>query len=244
MASLRINDSFLAGLERKLLAGLVRRLPAGATPDHLTAIGLAGALLTAVGFVACRWSDAGLVPVVVGLFLNWFGDLLDGTLARFRRIERQHYGFFIDHSADLIAQTLIIVGLGLSPFFTIPSALLVLSLYLLMSSYTYLRVVTESVHRLSYGGMGATEFRILVAAWALFAAACGPGLISFEICSFVGLDLIIGLLSAVTFIGFIGVVRNDLSRLRREEPLREAPRAIAPAPEVILDHRLQRRLAQ
>lgn len=243
MACLRINDSFLASLERKALGGLVRRLPASATPDHLTAVGLAGAALAAVGFIACRWSFVGLALVVAGMFLNWFGDSLDGTLARFRQIERQHYGFFIDHSADLIAQTFIIVGLGLSPFFTIPSALLVLSLYLLMSSYTYLRVVTERVHRLSYGGMGATEFRILVVAWALFAAASGPGLVDFEICSFVGLDLIIGLLSALTFIGFIGVVRSDLSRLRREE-LRDAPRAVAPAPEAILDRSLQQRLAQ
>ncbi len=101
MACLRINDSFLASAERKALYGLVRRLPARATPDHLTAIGLAGAFLTAVGFIACRWSIAGLALVVVGMFLNWFGDSLDGTLARFRQIERQHYGFFIDHSADL-----------------------------------------------------------------------------------------------------------------------------------------------
>ncbi len=113
-----------------------------------------------------------------------------------------------------------------------------------MSSYTYLRVVTERVHRLSYGGMGATEFRILVVAWALFAAACGPGLVELKISSFVGLDVVIGLLSALTFVGFIGVVRSDLGRLRLEETLREAPRAIAPAPEVGLDHGLQRPLAR
>lgn len=238
----RINDSFLAVAERRALARLVRRLPPGATPDHLTAVGLAGAFLAAVGFVACRWSGAGLILVLAGLFLNWFGDSLDGTLARHRRIERPHYGYFIDHSADLIAQTLIVVSLGLSPYFTVPSALLVLSLYLLMSSYTYLRVVTEGVHRLSYGGMGATEFRILVAAWALFAAACGPGLVAAEFGSIAVLDIVIGLLAAATFLGFIGVVRGDLSRLRREEPAREAPRPLA-APGVVLEGELRQPLA-
>lgn len=217
MANVRINDSLLALAERAALASLVRRIPAAMTPDHLTAIGLAGALLTAAGFAASWWSNWALVAVVLGLFLNWFGDSLDGTLARYRKIERPHYGYFIDHSADLIAQTLIVVGLGFSPFFTVPSALLVLSLYLLMSSYTYLRVVTESVHRLSYGGMGATEFRILVAAWALFAAWTGPGIVTGRIFSHIGLDVVIGVLSACTFFGFVWIVRNDLSRLQREE---------------------------
>lgn len=240
MACLRINDSFLAGAERRLLARLVRRLPATATPDLLTAVGVAGAFLVAVGFVACRWSNLGLILVIAGLFLNWFGDSLDGTLARHRQIERPHYGYFIDHSADLIAQTLIVVGLGLSPFFTIPSALMVLSLYLLMSSYTYLRVVTESVHRLSYGGMGATEFRILVGTWSLVAAACGPRVAGAEVYGLNGLDLAIGLLSAATFLSFVGVVRNDLSRLRRLEPIREP---IASAPGAALDGNLGQPLA-
>lgn len=233
MANVRINDSLLAIAERAALAALVRRLPGSMTPDHLTAIGLVGALLTALGFVACWWSNWFLVAVVFGLFLNWFGDSLDGTLARYRKIERPHYGYFVDHSADLIAQTLIVVGLGFSPYFTIPSALLVLSLYLLMSSYTYLRVVTESVHRLSYGGMGATEFRILVACWALFAAWIGPGITSGRLMTFVALDVVIGVLSGITFILFVLIVRNDLARLQREE--RAAARIATPEPLVAED---------
>ncbi|MBM3562888.1 MAG: CDP-alcohol phosphatidyltransferase family protein [Alphaproteobacteria bacterium] len=217
MANQRINESFLALKERAALAALVRRLPHWATPDHLTAIGLCGAVLTFFSFVGCRWSNGFLVGVVFGLFLNWFGDSLDGTLARYRSIERPYYGYFIDHSSDLIAQTLIIIGLGVSPFFTVSSSLLALSLYLLMSSYTYLRVVTESVHRLSYGGMGATEFRILVAGWALFAAWCGPGLVTAQAYGFAVLDIVIGVLSALTFLGFLVVIHKDLLRLQREE---------------------------
>ncbi len=217
MANQRINESFLAVKERAALFALVKRLPNWATPDHLTAIGLCGAVLTLFSFVACRWSNFFLVGVVFGLFLNWFGDSLDGTLARFRSIERPHYGYFIDHSSDLIAQTLIIIGLGMSPYFTVASSLLVLSLYLLMSSYTYLRVVTESVHRLSYGGMGATEFRILVACWALFAAWFGPSTATAQAYGFAVLDIVIGGLSALTFLGFVIVIQKDLMRLQREE---------------------------
>lgn len=221
MAAIRINDSLLSRVEREALAFLVLRIPTNVAPDHLTHIGLAGALVTAAGFLGCWVSNWLLIAVVLGLFLNWFGDSLDGTLARYRQIERPHYGYFIDHSADLIAQTLIVVGLGFSPFFTVPSSLLVLSLYLLMSSYTYLRVVTESVHRLSYGGMGATEFRILVAVWALLAAWLGPGVLSARFFSIATLDLVIGLLSACTFFAFLVIIRNDLVRMQRTESLDE-----------------------
>lgn len=240
MANVRINDSYLAVVERMALMALVRRLPQFVTPDHLTAVGLAGAVCTMSGFIACWWSNWFLLLVVLGLFLNWFGDSLDGTLARFRRIERPHYGYFIDHSADLIAQTIIVVGLGFSPYFTIASALLVLSLYLLMSSYTYLRVVTESVHRLSYGGMGATEFRILVACWSLFAAGVGPVITQGRIGSFAGLDVVIGVMAACTFLIFVFIVRNDLVRLQQEErhaatgqkaPVRETTARAATRPE-------------
>jgi phosphatidylglycerophosphate synthase len=217
VANQRINQSFLALKERAVLLALVRRLPGWATPDHLTAIGLCGAGLTLIGFIGCHWSNGFLVLVVGGLFLNWFGDSLDGTLARHRSIERPHYGYFIDHSSDLIAQTLIVVGLGVSPYFTVGSSLLVLSLYLLMSSYTYLRVVTERVHRLSYGGMGATEFRLLVACWALLAALLGPSVVTAQAYGFAVLDIVIGGLSGFTFLGFVVVIQKDLARMQREE---------------------------
>ena len=166
----RLNTSVLAAGERACAAGV------GASTSGLDDAG------SSDGDRAVRGGDDGgglrrlhigrpwfLWAVVVGLFLNWFGDSLDGTLARHRGIERPRYGFLLDHSSDLIAQSLIVVGLGISPYFTLPSALFVLSLYLLMSSYTYLRVATEGVHRLSYGGMGATEFRIW---WR--AGVCSP----------------------------------------------------------------------
>jgi phosphatidylglycerophosphate synthase len=217
MAEVRLNNSFLAVKERAALAALVERLPPSVQPDHLTAIGLLGAVLTAAGFIGCHWSASFLFFVVFGLFLNWFGDSLDGTLARRRKIERLRYGYLIDHSTDLIAQTLIIVGLGVSPYFTLLSALFVLSLYLLMSSYTYLRVAAERVHRLSYGGMGATELRLLIAAWALFAAWAGPELINGRILNYIGIDVVIGGLSACTFALFVFIVRGDLARFNEED---------------------------
>ena len=213
----RLNTSLLATGERHVLQALAPRLPAWTTPDHLTAVGLAGAVATAAGFALTHWSAWFLWAVVAGLFLNWFGDSLDGTLARHRGIERPRYGFLLDHSSDLIAQSLIVVGLGISPYFTLPSALFVLSLYLLMSSYTYLRVATAGVHRLSYGGMGATEFRILVAAWSLFACWLGPQVVEARLWRFTVLDVTIGTASAIAFALFVWMVRQDLSRMDRDD---------------------------
>lgn len=208
----RLNTSFLAVRERALLAAIVRRLSPSTTPNHLTAIGLFGAVLAAAGFVACNWSSSFLPLVVLGLFLNWFGDSLDGTLARYRRTERPRYGFFIDHSSDLISQSLIVMGLGFSPYLSVSSALFVLSLYLLMSSYTYLKVVTGGVHRLSYGGLGATEFRILVALWSIFAEWAGPGMGEAPI-----IDVVIASLAACTFLFFVFMVRSDLAQIEGED---------------------------
>ncbi|HMK89518.1 MAG TPA: CDP-alcohol phosphatidyltransferase family protein [Methylocystis sp.] len=212
----RLNQSLLAREERQALSFLVERLPTFVTPNHLTAAGLFGAATTAGSLVAAHVSSWFLVPAIFGLVLNWFGDSLDGTLARHRKIERPRYGYFIDHSTDLIAQTLIIGGLGFSPYFTLISALLVLSMYLLMSSYTYLKVMVQGTHHLSYGGMGATEFRLLVAAWSLFAACIGPTLTQGRILDHAGLDVVIGSLWCLTFFAFIWIVRSDLNRIGDE----------------------------
>jgi archaetidylinositol phosphate synthase len=214
----RSNTSLLAACERRLLAYLVKRLPQRTTPDHLTLFGLIGSAVTCAGFILCAATPYALVLVELGLLANWFGDSLDGSLARHRQIERPRYGFFIDHSSDLLAQSLIIVGLGLSPYFTLASALFVLSVYMLMSSYTYLRAAVEGLHRLAYGGMGATEFRILVGAWALLVQCVFPQISTGQIFGYHGLDVAIAALCFCAYIAFALMVRTDLRRLNLEEP--------------------------
>ena len=98
----RVNDSVLGALERPALAWMAVRLPAAVVPDHLTAFGAVGAVLTAAGYVLSRRSLSWLWLACAGLFINWLGDSLDGTLARLRHIERPRYGFFIDHTSDSV----------------------------------------------------------------------------------------------------------------------------------------------
>lgn len=230
MGHTRLNRSFLAEQERLLLGSLVCRLPGHVTPNHLTAAGLAGGAMAAAGFGACHFSNYFLTLAISGLFLNWFGDSLDGTLARYRKIERPHFGYFLDHSCDLIALTFIFIGLGFSPYFTLSSALFVLSMYLLVSSYTYLKVMIFRTHHLSYGGMGATELRLLIACWALFAAWAGPGLIAARFLNYPMIDAVIGVLWTLTFVAFMWIVRTDLAQLSdsSQEAASQHPRQIAP----------------
>lgn len=210
----RVNNSFLATHERNALRWLAARTPSAVSPDQLTLLGLVGAFLVLVGFAASRASPWFVSLAILGLFLNWLGDSLDGTLARYRNIERPDFGYFLDHSCDLISQTFIFVGLGFSPYFTLFSALLALSMYMLMSSFTYLKVLILKTHHLSYHGMGATELRLLLTAWALFALWYGPDMIDARFMDLRRIDITIFVLWSLVFMGFMWKVWSDTRRLR------------------------------
>lgn len=169
----RENRSFIAAEEQRLIRWFLNRMPSFVTPLILTGIGAAGAFIAAFALIACNWSNAWLVVLAIGITLNWFGDSLDGSLARHRGIERPRFGFLVDHTCDLFSQLVIIVAFGLSPFLSLFSALIVLICYFLFSSYTYIRAATQRVHQMAYIGVGATEFRMLMIAYPALAAYLG-----------------------------------------------------------------------
>jgi archaetidylinositol phosphate synthase len=169
----RLNDSVLGVLERPALAWMARRLPGWVMPDHLTAIGLAGALAAAAGFVASRWSIQWLWLASLGLILNWAGDSLDGTLARLRAIERLRYGFFVDHASDLFSQTLVFLALGASPCARFGVACLALIAFLMAFVYTLIYAQVRGTLRITYFGFGPTEIRALLVAGNLITLQVG-----------------------------------------------------------------------
>ena len=158
----RIQTSLLNQLEKKALVWLAERQPKWVTSDLLTYIGVLGAVLCAVGFALAHYSVYYLWLSSLGLFINWYGDSLDGTLARVRNTQRPKYGFFIDHSLDAVTICIMCVGAGLSPIFRFDVALLVLVAYLVISIYTYICTILKDEFRLTYAGMGPTEFRLVV----------------------------------------------------------------------------------
>jgi archaetidylinositol phosphate synthase len=169
----RVNNSVLGAWERPTLAWIAARLPATVVPDHLTALGVLGALLTTAGYAMSRWSLSWLLLTCVGLFLNWLGDSLDGSLARLRRTERPRYGYFIDHTSDLFCQTLIFISLGVSPLAHFGVACLGLIAFLIAFVYTLITAHACGTMRITYLYFGPTEIRALLFAGNILVLAVG-----------------------------------------------------------------------
>ena len=163
-APTRIQENLTARTERRVLNWLCARLPLWLTPDRLTAIGFVGAVLVAIGYVMSNFGREWLLLALFGFFLNWFGDSLDGSIARYRKIERPNYGYFIDHSLDALANMLLVLGMGLSPYLRMDTALLGLVGYLLLSVHTFISARIFGVFQLSYLGGGPTEMRLALMA--------------------------------------------------------------------------------
>ncbi len=134
----RIQTSLLSSPERRAIDALCPRMPLWVTPDRLTAIGSAGAALAALGYVGAHWRLEFLFVSSLGVAINWFGNSLDGSLARYRKIERPRYGFFLDHSVDALNGLVFAIGLGLSPFVGMAPSLLLLCSYYLLTVYVIL----------------------------------------------------------------------------------------------------------
>lgn len=167
----RVIDTFTGRLERKTLNILASRLPAWVTPDMLTGVSFASAVAIAASYAFSGQTPWLLWAACVGFVINWFGDSLDGTLARYRHIERPRYGYFLDHSVDAISETMIFLGIGFSGYVRMEISLVALVGYLLVSLYTALSIYVTGQFKISYAYLGPTEIRliaILASVWVYF----------------------------------------------------------------------------
>jgi archaetidylinositol phosphate synthase len=210
--AVRLHTSVLAEVERRLLVWMANRLPARINSDHLTS----AATLAMLGVGTCFWIGGGALPFVILLLaVNWFGDSLDGTLARVRRRERPRYGYYVDHVLDAVGIAALMGGLALGGHMTPIVALGFLSAYFLLTVEIALAAHACGTFRLSFWHVGPTELRILLSAgvlqlmrsdvvtlfghrWLLFDVGCAVG--------------IAGLL--ITFV--VSAVRNGAALYREE----------------------------
>jgi phosphatidylglycerophosphate synthase len=156
-----VNDILLGPLERPALRWLSAHMPAWITPDICTVIGVAGAVVILIGYILSNLDSGFLWLASFGFVVNWFGDSLDGTLARHRHIERPRFGFFIDHTTDTFCQVMIFLGLGLTPYVSFNIASLALIGYLTLGILVYVRTCIVGEFKISYGKLGPTEIRVL-----------------------------------------------------------------------------------
>jgi len=215
----RVHDSFLAGIEKQCLIWMAMRLPAAVNSDHLTV--LSGVAMFGAGLSYWNGTPAALLLSIALLAVNWFGDSLDGTLARVRHHERPRYGFYVDHVLDALCILFIFAGLILGGHISLAVGAGFLVAYYLLTIEIALATHAVGVFRISFWKFGPTELRILLALGSLrlmhsdFVRIAGADYRLFDVGGVIG---IVGLL--VTFI--VAAVRNAHT-LYRAEPLPERP---------------------
>ena len=160
--AVRTQTSVLNSLEKKVLVWLAECQPSWMTSDILTYIGTFGAVVIAAGYILSAWNINFLWLSSLGFIINWYGDSLDGTLARVRKTQRPVYGYYLDHTIDAINEVMIFVGVGLSGLMHLEIALLALVMYLLMTINVSINAHLKKEFKLTYASMGPTEFRIIM----------------------------------------------------------------------------------
>jgi archaetidylinositol phosphate synthase len=159
----RIQQSFVASIEKRILVWLANRTPECINSDHLTLLGFISQCLVGICYALARLQPELLLASIIFLALNWLGDSLDGTLARVRNRQRPRYGFYVDHITDTIAAFFLMGGLAVSGYVHPFIALGMLVAFLMLSIEAYLATYALGEFRLSYWKFGPTEIRILLA---------------------------------------------------------------------------------
>jgi len=158
----RIQNSLLHTKEKQVLEWLAARQPKWVTSDTLTFVGMFGAMLIAAGYILTNIHYGFLWLASLGLVVNWYGDSLDGTLARFRNTQRPIYGYYLDHTVDCINESMMFIGAGLSAIMDLRLALLLYIAYLMMTINVSINAHLKNEFKISYANMGPTEFRIVI----------------------------------------------------------------------------------
>ena len=160
---LRVQESWLAVVEKRALLWLAARVPDRIGPDHLTALGLAAQLAAGLCYALAAWNRYALLGAIACLALNWLGDSLDGTIARVRQRLRPRYGFYVDHMVDSFGALALMGGLALSGYMRPAIAIGLLIGFLMLSIQSYLATHALGEFRISFWRFGPTELRILLA---------------------------------------------------------------------------------
>jgi phosphatidylglycerophosphate synthase len=213
----RVNQALTASVEKRALQWMAHRAPRWLTSDQLTLLGLIAQIAAGAAYALAHYNRYALLLVNLCLVLNWFGDSMDGTLARIRCQQRPRFGFYVDHMVDVLGATALMCGLGLSGLAHWQTAVAMLVGFLLLSSESYLATYTLSRFQLSQGLFGPTEIRILLIIGNLallrspYASVFGHKMLLFDLG---------GVIAAVCmFVMVIALTARHTAQLYREEPL-------------------------
>jgi archaetidylinositol phosphate synthase len=217
----RLQTSVLSAAEKRLLVRMARRLPAWVNSDHLTALGAVGMLLAGASYWLASVHPIGLLLAVLCLAINWFGDSLDGTVARVRNCQRPRYGYYVDHVLDAVGMLFLLGGLGLSGYMSPAVALVFLVAYFLLMIEIYLATAVLGIFEMGFFMLGPTELRILLAIGTAaaylhpYATVAGRRLLLFDVCAIVA--------AAGLAVVFAALAVRNARALYLAEPMRWNP---------------------
>ena len=219
----RINHSITYAVEKRALLWFAAHMPDWVTSDHMSLLGFIAAVLIGISYPLANRAPVFLWVAVAGFILNWFGDSMDGTLARYRKVERPRYGYFLDHSIDVICITIILTSLGFSGYARIELAWAVNLLYLLMVIYTSLVNFTSRSFQISFASIGPTEIRILAIFMSIWLFFNDQRFIHLGFMDLNILEAILLLLIIVFVPIYLLSTVLQIRRLAKEEPLTDRP---------------------
>ena len=218
MLHFREYGGILAAPEKRALHWLAAHTPKWINSDHLTLLGLLAMLMAGASYWASGAHKMALLSAVACLALNWLGDSLDGTLARFRGCQRPRYGYYVDHVIDLIGTAALLCGLALSGYMNSQIAIALLAAFALVEAEVFLATHVHRVFHLSCFRVGPTELRIILALGTLYLLhsplvhlGAERRFLLFDVG---GVAAIVGLLSAFLY----SAVRNTRILYREETP--------------------------
>ena len=224
--AVRIQTSILNAAEKKVLVWLAQRQPHWVTSDLLTLTGTLGAVVIATGYILSARNINFLWLSSLGFLINWYGDSLDGTLARVRNTQRPIYGYYIDHTMDAICEVIIAIGIGLSGLVSLSLALMVIIGYLLLTINVSINAHLKKEFLLTYFGLGPTEFRLIMilvnTAFIIF-----PSMASFQGLIVIGdtwvaykaMDVVAAVILVILLIIYTVTVVKDARDYAKRDPL-------------------------
>jgi phosphatidylglycerophosphate synthase len=216
--AVRIQTSLLNASEKKVLVWLAKRQPEWVTSDILTGIGTLGAVIVAVGYILAGYNINFLWLSSLGFIINWYGDSLDGTLARVRNRQRPVYGYYIDHTVDCLDEFMIFIGIGLSGLMHFELSLMILALYFMLTINVSINAHLKKEFRLTYARLGPTEFRIL-AILANTVLALVPVLTEFVLFGLSFMDYVGILVFIVLLIIYLTTIVQDAREYAEMDPM-------------------------
>jgi len=175
----RERTNLLKNAEQNALAYLVQRVPLWMNSNMMTAIGFAGNIIVFLGFVlATYFSKYYLLLGVLGFFISWIGDSLDGRLAYYRNKPRKNYGFTLDITVDWIS--ILLIGCGFIIYVDGIFELLGYGFVVLYGWEMIIALIRYKItgkYSIDSGKLGPTEARIVIIALLIIEVLCQGSII-------------------------------------------------------------------